>query len=75
MDFLKVVNQIRNKNIDIMLVPSNDWKEISPYHTYMASARAIEHGFNMVRSNGHGLSASFNHKGQIISKLDYFNTS
>jgi len=75
MDFPDIINQIRNKNIDIMLVPANDWYEISPYHTYVASARAIEHGFNLVRSTGHGLSASFNYKGEVISKLDYFNTS
>ena len=74
-DFPDIINQIRNKNIDIMLVPANDWYEISPYHTYVASARAIEHGFNLVRSTGHGLSASFNYKGEVISKLDYFNTS
>ena len=75
MDFLSVVNQIRNKNIDIMLDPSNDWKDITPYHTYLASARAIEHGFNMVRSTGHGLSASFDYKGQVLSKQNYFNSS
>ena len=42
---------------------------------HMLHRLAIEHGFNMVRSAGHGLSASFNFKGQVISKLDYFNSS
>ncbi len=72
MDFLQVVNQIKNKSIDIMLVPANDFKEVSPYHTFLTSARAVEHGFNLVRPTGRGLSASFDYKGQIISKLDYY---
>ncbi|MEJ2505967.1 MAG: nitrilase-related carbon-nitrogen hydrolase [Ignavibacteriaceae bacterium] len=74
MDFPNVINQIRKSNIDIMIVPANDWKEISPYHTFVAASRAIEYGFNMVRSTGHGLSASFNFKGEVLSRLDYFNS-
>lgn len=74
MDFLSLINQTGNMNIDIMLVPGNDWKEISPYHTYAASFRAIEQGFNLVRSASRGLSASFNYKGQVLSSQDFFNT-
>ena len=75
MDFPQVIKQIRKNNIDIMLVPANDWKEISPYHTFVASSRAIEYGFNMVRATGHGLSAAFNVKGEVLSRLDYFSSS
>ena len=74
MDFLSLINQTSNMNIDIMLVPGNDWKDISPYHTYAASFRAIEQGFNLVRSVSEGLSASFNYKGQVLSSQDFFNT-
>ncbi|MBN1779869.1 hypothetical protein JW948_01985 [bacterium] len=75
MDFPRVVSQIRKSRIDIMLVPANDWKEISPYHTFVAASRAIEYGFNMVRSTGHGLSASFDCQGEVLSRLDYFRSS
>ncbi len=74
MDFLSLINQTSNMNIDIMLVPGNDWKDISPYHTYAASFRAIEQGFNLVRSVSQGFSASFNYKGQTLSSQDFFNT-
>ena len=57
-----------------MLVPGSDWKEISPYHTYVASLRGIENGFNIVRSTFKGFSASFNYKGQLLSSNDFFNT-
>lgn len=75
MDFPSLINQIRNANIDIMLVPANDWREITPYHTYVSSFRAIEHGFNMVRSVSKGFSASFNYKGQLLTSMDYFKTN
>ena len=74
MDFPTLISQVNKMNIVIMLVPGNDWQEITPYHTYVASARAIEQGFNMVRAASRGLSASFNYKGQILSSMDYFNT-
>ena len=74
MDFPQLINQLSDKEIDIMLVPGNDWSEITPYHTYVSSFRAIEHGFNMVRSVSNGLSASFNYKGQLISSMDFYKT-
>ncbi len=72
MDFPALISQVKTMDIDIMLVPGNDWEEIEPYHTYVASARAIEQGFNMVRAASHGLSASFNYKGQLLSSQDYY---
>ncbi len=75
MDFPALIQQTHSMNIDIMLVPGNDWKEITPYHTYVASFRAIEQGFNLVRAASRGLSASFNYKGQLISSQNYFTTN
>jgi apolipoprotein N-acyltransferase len=74
MDFLHLFRQVHSMNIDIMLVPGNDYKEITPYHTYAASFRGIEQGFNLVRSASRGLSASFNYKGQLLSSQNYFTT-
>jgi apolipoprotein N-acyltransferase len=75
MDFPSLIKQTGKMNIDIMLVPGSDWDEISPYHSYVASIRGIENGFNMVRSVFKGFSASFNYKGQLISSNDFFKTN
>jgi len=75
MDFPELINQVNNKKVDIMLVPGSDWPEITPYHTYVSSFRAIEHGFNLVRSATKGLSASFNYKGQLLSSMDFYKTN
>lgn len=75
MDFPALISQVNKMNIDIMLVPGNDWQEITPYHTYVASVRAIEQGFNMVRAVSRGFSASFNYKGQLLSSMNYYETN
>ena len=74
MDFPSFIRQVHDMNIDIMLVPGNDWREISPYHTYVASARAIEDGFNLVRAASRGLSASFDYTGKPLSYQDFYST-
>ena len=74
MDFPALISQVNKMNIDIMLVPGLDWEDITPYHTYVASLRAIEYGFNMVRSVTQGFSASFNYKGRVLSSQDFYKT-
>ena len=74
MDFPTFINQAGKKNVDIMLVPANDWKERTPYHANMSKLRAIENGFSMVRCTGRGLSSAVDYKGNMLSQLDYYKT-
>ena len=57
-----------------MLVPSWDWREIVPFHTYMASFRGIENGFSIVRATGDGLSAAFDYQGRTLATANAFTT-
>jgi apolipoprotein N-acyltransferase len=43
-DFPSLLSQAGRARADIMLVPSNDWQEIDPYHTQLTTFRAIENG-------------------------------
>lgn len=74
MDFPSYITQAGKKNIDILLVPSSDWKEIDPIHTEMASFRAVENGFSYVRQVQNGYSLSTDYLGHTISSMDFFNT-
>jgi apolipoprotein N-acyltransferase len=74
MDFPTFINQAGKKNVDIMLVPANDWKEITPYHPNMAKLRAIENGFSMVRATGQGLSLAVDYNGKVLNQLNYYQT-
>ncbi len=74
MDFPTFINQAGKKNVDIMLVPANDYKEITPYHPNMAKLRAIENGFSMVRATGQGLSLAVDYNGKVLNQLNYYQT-
>jgi apolipoprotein N-acyltransferase len=74
-DFPKLLAQAGRLGADIVLDPSNDWKAIDPWHTQMASFRAIEQGFNMVRHTSQGLSAAFDYQGRQIASMDHYLTT
>lgn len=72
-DFPSYIIQAGKDNIDIMLIPSSDWKAIDPAHTQMASFRSIENGFSMVRQAQKGACLSTDYLGRTISSMDFFN--
>ncbi|MGW3349992.1 nitrilase-related carbon-nitrogen hydrolase [Nonomuraea rubra] len=55
---------------DIMLVPGGDWPEMGRIHTKMASLRAIENGYALVRQDYNGSSQAFDHQGHVLSQQD-----
>lgn len=75
MDFPGLLKQAGRQRVDIMLVPSNDWREIDPWHTHMARIRAIEQGFNMVRHTSGGLSMAADFQGRVLSSMDHYTTT
>jgi apolipoprotein N-acyltransferase len=54
----------------MLLDPSNDWPAIDPWHTQMASFRAIEQGVILVRHASQGLSAAFDYQGRRLAAMD-----
>jgi len=60
---------------DVMLDPSNDWRAIDPWHTQMASFRAIEQGFNLIRQTSTGLSATYDYQGRQLAAMDHYHTT
>jgi len=74
MDFPALLAQAGALGVDVLLVPSGDWREIDPFHTDMARYRAIEQGFNMIRQVNRGLSAAVDDQGRILASMDHFAT-
>lgn len=74
-DFPQLLAQAGRLRADILLDPSNDWKAIDPWHTRMASFRAIEQGFNLVRHTSQGLSAAFDYQGRELASMDHYTAS
>ena len=71
-DFPQHILQAGKKGTDIMVLPSGDWYQIAPYHSYMATMRAIENGYNLVRPVSHGISIATNAYGQTLAKHNFF---
>jgi apolipoprotein N-acyltransferase len=74
MDFPGLLKQAGRRETDILLVPSNDWREIDPWHSHMARFRAIEQGFNMVRQASNGLSLASDYQRRVLAAMDHFVT-
>jgi apolipoprotein N-acyltransferase len=71
-DFPGTIRQAGQAGADVLLVPGNDWREIDPLHTQMATFRAIENGFSLVRQASHGLAMTVDYEGQVLGASDYF---
>ncbi len=74
-DFPQLLAQAGALRADVMLDPSNDWRAIDPWHTQMASFRAIEQGFNLIRQTSGGLSAAFDYQGRRLAAMDHYQTT
>jgi apolipoprotein N-acyltransferase len=71
-DFPRLLAQAGTLKADTVLDPSNDWRAIDPWHTQMASFRAIEQGVNLVRQASFGLSAAYDYQGRQLAAMDHY---
>jgi len=74
-DFPSTVRQAGRNGTDILLVPSNDSREVDPMHTQMAVFRAIENGVSLVRQVSNGLSIATDPYGRVLAAMDHFTAS
>ncbi|MBL9016721.1 MAG: hypothetical protein JNL83_21215 [Myxococcales bacterium] len=64
-DFAQLAAEHGDLGIDLIALPSSDWRGIDPIHTQMAAVRAIEQGFSIVRSTRFGLSSGIDPHGRL----------
>lgn len=74
-DFPALAREHGQLEVDLVVLPSSDWRGIDPIHTQMASVRAIEQGFSLVRSTRFGLTAGFDPRGRIRAQASSFEAS
>jgi len=74
-DSVQLLHQAGRGAADIVLVPSNDWRAIDPWHTQMAVFRAVEQGFHMVRHVSSGLSVAVDYQGRVLGSMDHYQTA
>jgi len=66
------MKQLSQNKSDILLLPSGDWYDIAPYHSYMAVFRGIENGCSVVRQVSNGFSLVTDYRGKIQASFDYY---
>ena len=71
-DFPHLLAQAGRLKADLVLDPSNDWQAIDPWHTQMATFRAVEQGVSLVRHTSHGLSLAVDYQGRVLGAMDHF---
>ncbi|MCF2943127.1 nitrilase-related carbon-nitrogen hydrolase [Paenibacillus tarimensis] len=68
-DFPDRVREAGLENPDILVLPSSDWKGITPYHTEMSAFRAIENRMSVLRVTHAGMSAVFDSQGSLVAGI------
>jgi apolipoprotein N-acyltransferase len=72
MDFPNLIRQAGRAGADVMFNPANDWKEVAPLRMRMATFRAIENGFSLVRPTSHGFSIAADYHARVLGLTNYF---
>jgi apolipoprotein N-acyltransferase len=74
-DFPRLMAQAGALHADIVMSPAGDWRAIDPRHTEIASFRAVEQGFNLVRQSNGGLSAAYDYQGRLLASMDEYHSA
>jgi apolipoprotein N-acyltransferase len=71
--FPDLIRQAGRAGVDILLVPSSDWKSVSAWHAEQAPFRAVENGAALVRPTRQGISLATDAQGRLLGhKADYY---
>ena len=71
-DFPALLSQTGKNNTGLLLIPTGDWANIAPYHSYMTRFRAIENGCTVVKAVSNGLSIAYDPMGRELGRSDFF---
>ncbi len=71
-DFPQLFRRPGEEVIDILIVASNDWLEITPHHAHMAVFRGVEQGFSILRPASNGLTLASDYQGRVLSQVNSF---
>ena len=72
MAFLSKIQQAGRDNVDILIVPASDWKEMTLLAAKTAIVRGVENGSNIIRHTNKGMSIVSDYRGSVLAQTDYF---
>jgi len=71
-DFPATVKQAGTQNVDLLIVPAQDWLGVRDIHAGMATFRAVENGLTVFRQAGQGVSLVSDPYGKVLNRVDSF---
>ncbi|NOH10321.1 MAG: hypothetical protein HND51_01615 [Chloroflexi bacterium] len=71
-DFPKVISEAGRQDVDLLIIPSNDWYELRDVHANMSIFRAVENGVSIFRQTTNGVSLAADAYGQVVNRTDQF---
>lgn len=72
MAFSSKIQQAGRDNVDILIVPASDWKEMTLLAAKTAIVRGVENGSNIIRHTNNGMSIVSDFRGSVLAQTDYF---
>ena len=66
------IQQAGRDNVDILIVPASDWKEMTLLAAKTAIVRGVENGSNIIRHTNNGMSIVSDFRGSVLAQTDYF---
>ena len=71
-DYPDLAREQGRAGVNLVALPSSDWRGIDPIHTQMAALRAVENGFSILRSTRMGLTAGIDPLGRLRASQSSF---
>ncbi len=71
-NFTDLARRYGRAGVQILLVPTNDWRQVKDHHLENSRFRAIENRFVMVRAASNGISAVISARGKLLARRDHF---
>ncbi len=71
-DFPNIVKQAGAQNVDLLIVPAQDWLGVRDIHAGMSTFRAVENGLTIFRQTGQGVSMVSDPYGNVLNRIDTF---
>ena len=71
-EFPNVVRQAGQKQVDLLFLPVNEWREVKDIDKGMSTFRAVENGMTIFRQAGQGISLVVDPYGTEFSPIDAF---
>jgi apolipoprotein N-acyltransferase len=71
-NFTDLARGYGRRGVEVMALPTNDWRQVRNYHLENSLFRAVENRYAIVRAASNGISAIVSARGEVLARRDHF---